>query len=262
MKKTILLSLCLVILAACAPAPVAKEQQQSAEPTLTQIAVQPTPMIESTDSGIIVRGPKVVEGKKIHAISIENGKGRSQYATRTDEKLSLELGVGDVVRLAVPYGEPEVTLTGAIRQQLKPGDTIYVELTKPGSSAIIIAVGQTQTDLLEVVASSPEAEKAVTVQVEPPKPRPIKAFDISAKNWVFDPAIIEVQQGDLVVLSVTSLDDEHGIGIAEYDINMKLPAGRTQNASFIADKKGQFPFYCNIYCGSGHKSMRGMLIVK
>jgi len=31
---------------------------------------------------------------------------------------------------------------------------------------------------------------------------------------------------------------------------------------FVADKVGEFNFFCNVYCGEGHSEMGGKLVVR
>lgn len=91
----------------------------------------------------------------------------------------------------------------------------------------------------------------------------VKEFDLVAKKWEFVPSTITVNQGDKVILHVTSADVEHGIGLSEFGISTKnIVPGKTTDIEFIADKKGEFSFKCNVFCGSGHSDMKGMLIVK
>jgi cytochrome c oxidase subunit II len=90
----------------------------------------------------------------------------------------------------------------------------------------------------------------------------IKEFDVIAKQWEFIPSIIKVNQGDQVRLKVTSTDVDHGIAIPQFGINQVAPVGQTVTMEFTADKKGQFPMICSVYCGHGHMNHRGMLIVE
>ncbi len=89
----------------------------------------------------------------------------------------------------------------------------------------------------------------------------IKEFTMTAKQWEFEPNTIEVNQGDLVKLSVTSIDVAHGIAILDYKINEYLSPGNEVKIEFVADKKGTFPFACSVSCGVGHRDMRGVLVV-
>ena len=61
---------------------------------------------------------------------------------------------------------------------------------------------------------------------------------------------------------VTSTDVAHGIAIPELNVNLSVPAGKTESIEFVADKKGSFHAHCSVYCGPGHSKMKGKLIVK
>ena len=89
----------------------------------------------------------------------------------------------------------------------------------------------------------------------------IKEFTMIAKQWNFEPNSITVNQGDLVKLSITSIDVAHGIAIPDYRIDKYLSPGQTVNIEFTADRKGTFPFACSVSCGVGHRGMTGKLIV-
>ena len=89
----------------------------------------------------------------------------------------------------------------------------------------------------------------------------IKKFTMTARKWKFEPNEIIVNEGDKVRLTVTSIDIAHGIVIPDYGINEYLSPGQTVNIEFTADKKGTFPFACNVSCGVGHSGMGGKLVV-
>lgn len=90
----------------------------------------------------------------------------------------------------------------------------------------------------------------------------IRAFNMIAKQFKFVPGTIKVKRGNKVVLNITSTDVEHGFAIDEYGINKTIPARKSVVIEFIADKAGTFEFYCSVYCGVGHSSMRGKLIIE
>ena len=90
----------------------------------------------------------------------------------------------------------------------------------------------------------------------------VKEFEVVGKRFEFEPSVITVNQGDRVILHLTSPDVGHGIGIPAFGVNVAMPAGKTVDAEFIADEKGEFPFICNVYCGSGHRDMKGMIVVR
>jgi len=96
----------------------------------------------------------------------------------------------------------------------------------------------------------------------PPSPGELKEFRITARQFQFEPATIEVNKGDQVRLIVTSADVPHGFAIKEYGINERLEAGKPVTIEFTADKEGTFTTFCSVFCGSGHSGMKGQLVVK
>lgn len=90
----------------------------------------------------------------------------------------------------------------------------------------------------------------------------IKTVKVTAKQFTFEPAEIRVKQGTTVTLEIASTDVDHGIALPAFNVNSILKAGTTTSVTFLADKKGSYPFFCSVFCGSGHGSMRGTLIVE
>jgi cytochrome c oxidase subunit 2 len=105
--------------------------------------------------------------------------------------------------------------------------------------------------------------KPTPVPTPTPAPAPADAVTISitAKNWEFLPSTVTVKKGQKVTLQVSSTDVTHGIAIPDFGVSANLAPGKTTTLSFVADKAGTFSFYCSVYCGSGHKGMKGTLIV-
>src|SRR3989344_6617446 len=89
----------------------------------------------------------------------------------------------------------------------------------------------------------------------------VKEFSIIAKDFEFTPSTITVNKGDTVKLNIKSEDTVHGISIPEFNVNKDIPAMEEVSVEFVADKSGNFPFKCSVYCGSGHREMKGTLIV-
>ncbi len=89
-----------------------------------------------------------------------------------------------------------------------------------------------------------------------------KEFNVEAFRYGYSPDTITVNKGDTVVIHATSRDVPHGFAIKEYGINARLEKGKTTDIKFVADKPGEFVIYCTVYCGPGHRNMKGKLIVK
>jgi len=71
-------------------------------------------------------------------------------------------------------------------------------------------------------------------------------------TWSFEPEIIEVDQGDRVILTITNEDEyDHGFAIDAFGISQRMPAKGTIRVEFVVTKAGTFPYYCSVSCGSG-----------
>jgi heme/copper-type cytochrome/quinol oxidase subunit 2 len=89
----------------------------------------------------------------------------------------------------------------------------------------------------------------------------------------FFPAVMVVNQGDTVNVSMRNTDDmSHGFAIAAYDMNVGVNPGQDQPDGsiapvtttiqpFTASKAGIFRFLCTSPCGPGHFEMVGQLVV-
>ena len=83
-----------------------------------------------------------------------------------------------------------------------------------------------------------------------------------ASRYAFAPAVIEARQGDALDLELRSADTDHGFAIKPYGVKVAIPkGGAVVHVLLVADKAGRFPIECSEYCGSGHKRMRGELVV-
>lgn len=88
-------------------------------------------------------------------------------------------------------------------------------------------------------------------------------FQVTASKYEFTPAVIEVDEGETVVLEMRSTDVEHGLAIKEFKVSVNIPkTGETVRTEFVAKKAGTYTFKCSEYCGSGHSRMRGRLVVR
>jgi cytochrome c oxidase subunit II len=85
---------------------------------------------------------------------------------------------------------------------------------------------------------------------------------MTASKYKFDPDVITVKQGDRVELIITAIDRDHGIAIPALSVKQRLRKGIPTTVSFVANKVGIFPFHCSVFCGLGHRHMKGKLIVK
>jgi cytochrome c oxidase subunit 2 len=88
-----------------------------------------------------------------------------------------------------------------------------------------------------------------------------KEVTISAKDFRFSPARVEVRIDDLVRVTVHSEDVAYGFTIDEYRVSKRVPAGGSVMLEFRADRAGTFPFYSSLTSDSRHAQARGELVV-
>ena len=89
-----------------------------------------------------------------------------------------------------------------------------------------------------------------------------RVIEVVAKRFEFEPARIEVTEGERVRLVVTSGDGIHGIEIKKFKVEKIIPrGGKPVTIEFVASAAGEYPIVCSEKCGDGHEEMKGMLSV-
>ncbi len=87
-------------------------------------------------------------------------------------------------------------------------------------------------------------------------------IDIIARRYTFEPSTIQICAGKPTILRMKSIDTNHGFQIKTLKIKVKLKKKKTITLKLVVDKPGVYYFRCSVYCGKGHKRMRGKLIVR
>ena len=82
-----------------------------------------------------------------------------------------------------------------------------------------------------------------------------RRIEITAKRFTYEPGEITLKKGQPVVLVLRSADVMHGLRVRELSVDVKIPAGGTQEVRFAPQKTGTFVAHCSVFCGPGHGSM-------
>lgn len=82
------------------------------------------------------------------------------------------------------------------------------------------------------------------------------------RKFVIEPNVIRVEQGENVVLDVSSKDVQHGFQVEQLGINEPIRPGKPVAVVLDTSKKGQFRMECSIICGAGHDDMTGKIVVE
>lgn len=88
-----------------------------------------------------------------------------------------------------------------------------------------------------------------------------RVIEVIAKRYEFVPPTIDVVQGERVRLVVRSGDGLHGFGIKQFNVSKEVPRGETVTIEFTPNAAGEFSILCTEYCGDGHETMTGTLVV-
>jgi heme/copper-type cytochrome/quinol oxidase subunit 2 len=86
-------------------------------------------------------------------------------------------------------------------------------------------------------------------------------FSISARKYAFVPIVIEVNQDDLVRITLTTDDIPHSFTVDKYRIAKRVERGKPVVFEFRADQPGRFPIYCSLAIDEKCREMKGELIV-
>lgn len=84
----------------------------------------------------------------------------------------------------------------------------------------------------------------------------VDEFTVKAFRFGYQPDTLTVKKGDLVKITIDNVDGMHGINLFAFGVQ------DMDYIEFKADKAGTFMWYCSNFCGQGHSSMRGTLIVE
>jgi cytochrome c oxidase subunit 2 len=90
------------------------------------------------------------------------------------------------------------------------------------------------------------------------KPRVIP---VSARRFVFTPARIALRKGEPVVFELTTEDVFMGFNVPDFGVRSDIVPGKTTRLALTPDKAGTFTFLCDVFCGEGHETMSGTLVV-
>ncbi len=115
-------------------------------------------------------------------------------------------------------------------------------------------------------------------QTKPSSEKPPRVISVTAKDFEFEPALIHMKVDERVELDVMSSDKTHGIRIIPFPDGAKantapglsfpsgedcwkLKKGETVVIGVVPTEQGTYTFSCCKLCGSGHKKMKGQIIV-
>jgi len=85
---------------------------------------------------------------------------------------------------------------------------------------------------------------------------------VIGRYWSFTPAQVRVPAGADITFIATSADVLHGFNIEGTRLNMMLIPGQISRNTYRFDEPGEYLLICHEYCGIGHHTMAGRVIVE
>ena len=88
-----------------------------------------------------------------------------------------------------------------------------------------------------------------------------KVIRVSARKFVFTPNEIALKKGEPVVFELTAQDVFMGFNVPEFKTRSDIVPGKVMRMALTPDRAGTFTFLCDVFCGDGHESMSGKIVV-
>lgn len=107
------------------------------------------------------------------------------------------------------------------------------------------------------VASTPPFDNPGVREVAPGRYEVV----IIARAWSFQPAEVRVPAGAEITFVATTTDVLHGFNVEGTRLNMMLIPGQISRNTYTFDEPGEHLLICHEYCGIGHHTMAGKVIV-
>lgn len=85
---------------------------------------------------------------------------------------------------------------------------------------------------------------------------------IVAQTWAFVPPVVRVPAGAEVTFTATSVDVLHGFNVEGTRLNMMLVPGQISRNTYRFAHPGEYLIICHEYCGLGHHTMAGKVVVE
>jgi cytochrome c oxidase subunit 2 len=88
-----------------------------------------------------------------------------------------------------------------------------------------------------------------------------KSIAIVARRFDYSPAELTLKKGAPVTLELTSGDVPMGFNLPDFGLRADMLPGKITRVRLVPDKTGTFVFYCDVFCGSRHEEMQGVITV-
>jgi cytochrome c oxidase subunit 2 len=89
---------------------------------------------------------------------------------------------------------------------------------------------------------------------------PVHEVKVVAKQFAFEPTVIEVTAGEPVRFVIRSGDRVHEFAIRDLKIDVQIPRSGNVVGEFTVPRAGRYEIACSEFCGSGHGHMKAAIV--
>jgi cytochrome c oxidase subunit 2 len=92
-------------------------------------------------------------------------------------------------------------------------------------------------------------------------PPPGSDIYLAGRMWQWYP-ILQLREGQTYRLHISAMDLQHGFALLPLNMNFQAMPGYDHVLTITPTSSGEFPIICNEFCGIGHHTMTGLIIVE
>lgn len=84
---------------------------------------------------------------------------------------------------------------------------------------------------------------------------------VSTRKFEFTPNHLTLKKGEPLAFALVAEDVVMGFNLADFGVRSDVLPGKVMRVRFVPDRTGEFTFFCDIFCGTGHEDMAGSVRV-
>jgi cytochrome c oxidase subunit 2 len=88
-----------------------------------------------------------------------------------------------------------------------------------------------------------------------------RVVKVSARKFAFTPTEISLKKGEPVTIELSTDDVFMGFSVPDLKVRSDIVPGKVMRLKLMPATAGTFPFLCDIFCGDGHETMSGKIVV-
>jgi len=88
-----------------------------------------------------------------------------------------------------------------------------------------------------------------------------RVVHIVARKFVYEPNVVNLEVNVAVILEFVAPEVVMGFNAPNLKVRQTIIPGAPVRLRLVPKQRGQFVFFCDVFCGSGHEEMTGVIVV-